>query len=94
MKISILALFKLFRSRNEAKEKQGPGPWALSYLKLVNESNGTTVKDGFHDLLVYKIDKKFDMTSSSYLELPSIKTQQSHKVSLKFKTCFSNKMSE
>lgn len=74
----------IYRSRNEAKEKAGPSPWALSYLKLVNESNGTTVKDGFHDLLVYKIDKKFDINSPSYLELPSIKTQQSHKVSLKY----------
>jgi hypothetical protein len=42
------------RSRNEAKEKLGPAPWALSYLKLVNDTNGTTVKDGYHDLLVYK----------------------------------------
>ena len=74
------------RSRNEAKEKQGPAPWALSYIKLVNETNGTTVKDGFHDLLVYKIDKKFDMNNPTYLELPSIKTQQSHKVRL----CFRN----
>jgi hypothetical protein len=43
------------RSRNEAKEKQGPTPWALAYLKLVNDTNGTTVKDGYHDLLVYKV---------------------------------------
>jgi hypothetical protein len=43
------------RSRNEAKEKLGPAPWALAYLKLVNDTNGTTVKDGYHDLLVYKV---------------------------------------
>ena len=68
------------RSRNEAKEKQGPAPWALAYLKLVNDINGTTVKDGYHELLVYKIDKKFDMNNPTYLDLPSIKTTQSHKV--------------
>ena len=45
------------RSRNEAREKLGPAPWALAYLKLVNDSNGTTVRDGVHDLLVYKIEK-------------------------------------
>ncbi len=68
------------RSRNEAKEKQGPAPWALAYLKLVNDSNGTTLKDGYHDLLVYRIDKKFDMNNPTYLDLPSLKTSQSHKV--------------
>ena len=32
--------------------------------KLVNESNGcTVVEDGYHDLLVYKIEKKFDMAN-------------------------------
>lgn len=46
------------RSRNEAKEKLGPAPWALAYLKLVSETNGTTVRDGSHDLLVYKVIKK------------------------------------
>ena len=65
------------RSRNEAKEKLGPAPWALAYLKLVNESNGTTVKDGYHDLLVYKIEKKFDLSNPTYLDLPSLKTNQS-----------------
>ena len=65
------------RSRHEAKDKLGPAPWALAYLKLVNESNGTTVKDGYHDLLVYKIEKKFDMANPTYLDLPSLKTNNS-----------------
>jgi dedicator of cytokinesis protein 1 len=52
----------------------GPAPWALSYLKLVNDSNGTTVKDGYHDLLVYKVEKKFDFSNPTYLDLPSLKT--------------------
>ena len=69
------------RSRNEAREKLGPDPWALAYLKLVNDSNGTTVRDGVHDLLVYKIEKKFDLGNPTYLDLPSLKTNQtgSHK---------------
>ena len=69
------------RSRNEAREKLGPAPWALAYLKLVNDSNGTTVRDGVHDLLVYKIEKKFDLGNPTYLDLPSLKTNQtgSHK---------------
>ena len=58
------------RSRGEAKEKHCPAPWALAYLKLVNESNGTTISDGPHELLVYKIEKKFDMTNPTYLDLP------------------------
>ena len=62
------------RSRNEAKEKLGPAPWALAYLKLVNDTNGTTVKDGYHDLLVYKVEKKFDLSNPTYLDLPSLKT--------------------
>jgi len=68
------------RSRNEAKERTGPAPWALAYLKLVNDSNGTTVKDGYHELHVYKIDKKFDMSNPTYLDLPSIKHNLSPKV--------------
>ena len=69
------------RSRNEAREKLGPAPWALAYLKLVNDSNGTTVRDGTHELLVYKIEKKFDLGNPTYLDLPSLKTNQagSHK---------------
>lgn len=69
------------RSRNEAREKLGPAPWALAYLKLVNDSNGTTVRNGGHDLLVYKIEKRFDLGNPTYLDLPSLTTNQtgSHK---------------
>ena len=46
--------------------------------KLVNESNGCTiVEDGYHDLLVYKIEKKFDMANLTYLDLPRLKTNNS-----------------
>ena len=65
------------RSRNEGKRYEpAPAPYALAYLKLVNESNGTTVKDGSHDLLVYKIEKKFDLNNPTYLDMPSLKTNQ------------------
>ena len=39
-----------------------------------------TVKDGYHELHVYKIDKKFDMSNPTYLDLPSIKHNLSPKV--------------
>ena len=68
------------RSCNET-QKLGPAPWEIAYLKLVNDNNGTTVRDRVHDLLVYKIKKKFDLGNPTYLDLPSLKTNQtgSHK---------------
>ena len=39
------------------------------------------MKDGYHELHVYKIDKKFDMTNPTYLDLPSIKHNLSPKAS-------------
>ena len=38
------------------------------------------MKDGYHELHVYKIDKKFDMSNPTYLDLPSIKHNLSPKV--------------
>ncbi|VEN37348.1 unnamed protein product [Callosobruchus maculatus] len=63
-------LFK-HRSSNEAKDKSEK-PFAMSYVKLMQE-NGTTLKDGKHNLVVYKIDyKKFDESSLDYYKLPSV----------------------
>ncbi|PSN51994.1 Dedicator of cytokinesis protein 1 [Blattella germanica] len=58
------------RSSNEAKDRTEK-PFALSYVKLMQE-NGTTLKDTEHELLVYKVDhKKFEETDLGYLNLPS-----------------------
>ncbi|QQP35522.1 Dedicator of cytokinesis protein 1like [Caligus rogercresseyi] len=63
------------RSRNEGKEKSFP--WAFAFLKLVNEMDGTALKNGQHELLVYKMEKKFDGSNKAYLsELPHLKINQ------------------
>ena len=48
----------------------------VAYLILAKKSNGVTVRDCYHDLLVYKIQKKFDLPNPTYLDLPSLKTNQ------------------
>ncbi|CAH2001464.1 unnamed protein product [Acanthoscelides obtectus] len=66
-------LFK-HRSSNEAKDKSEK-PFAMSYVKLMQD-NGTTLKDGKHNLVVYKIDyKKFDENSLDYYKLPSVMSE-------------------
>ncbi|CAB0042097.1 unnamed protein product [Trichogramma brassicae] len=62
------------RSSNEAKDKLEK-PFAMSYVKLM-QSNGTTLQDKEHELLVYKIDnKKYDENDTNYLKLPSTKDE-------------------
>lgn len=59
------------RSSNESKDKNEK-PFALSYVKL-QQDNGTTLQQGKHSLVVYKIDyKKFETsTQFNYYSLPS-----------------------
>ncbi|KAL7286180.1 hypothetical protein TKK_0019548 [Trichogramma kaykai] len=62
------------RSSNEAKDRLEK-PFAMSYVKLM-QSNGTTLQDKEHELLVYKIDnKKYDENDTNYLKLPSTKDE-------------------
>lgn len=45
------------RSRHDTKDKT-VAPYAVAFLKLVKEEDGTAVKDGVHELIVYRLDKK------------------------------------
>ncbi|TRY70430.1 hypothetical protein TCAL_09293 [Tigriopus californicus] len=63
------------RSSNLSKEKSFV-PWAFAYLKLINDLDKTAIRDGSHELLVYKIEKKFDYQPKSYLGLPFMKSKQ------------------
>jgi dedicator of cytokinesis protein 1 len=59
------------RSSNETKDKNEK-PFALAFVKLQQE-NGTTLQQGLHNLVVYKLDyKKYDeKTAFNYYSLPS-----------------------
>jgi dedicator of cytokinesis protein 1 len=59
------------RCSNESKDKNEK-PFALSFVKL-QQDNGTTLQQGTHSLVVYKIDyKKYDAsTQFNYYTLPS-----------------------
>ncbi len=55
----------------------------MAFLKLVNEHDETAVRDGAHDLLVYKIEGKKvggagDVGQTQYLHLPFLKSNQYH----------------
>ena len=43
-----------FRHRS-SKDKSSVAPYALAYLKLVNDRDKTAVRDGYHELLLYKV---------------------------------------
>jgi hypothetical protein len=59
-----------------SKSKEKCVPWAMAYLKLVHDIDKTAVRDDTHELLVYKVEKKFDFDQSSYLELPYLRQKQ------------------
>lgn len=63
------------RSSNLSKEKCYV-PWAFAFMKLINDQDKTAIRDGPHELLVYKIEKKFDFQPKSYLGLPFMKSKQ------------------
>lgn len=69
------------RSSNEAKDKT-ERPFGMSFVKLM-QSNGTTLSDKVHDLLIYRIDnKKFMENDTSYLDtLPSTREELAELVS-------------
>ncbi|XP_077992462.1 dedicator of cytokinesis protein 1-like isoform X2 [Glandiceps talaboti] len=63
------------RSTKDNKDKD-QHPFAMSFLKLLNES-GTSVVNGMHDLLVFKVkdDNKAPVDAKVYLGLPSSKSE-------------------
>lgn len=70
IKCHLKFMFK-HRSSNDSKDKNEK-PFALSFVKL-QQDNGTTLQQGNHQLVVYKIDhKKYDeSTQFNYYSLPS-----------------------
>ncbi len=52
----------------------------MAFLKLVNEHDETAVRDGAHDLLLYKIESKKGSTADvgqiQYLGFPFLKSNQ------------------
>ncbi|KHJ41068.1 hypothetical protein D918_08844, partial [Trichuris suis] len=57
------------RSSNESKDK-GERPFAVSFIRL-RQSNGTVIKDGRHDLVVYRLAAKIEESDFSYHTLPA-----------------------
>jgi len=70
IKCHLKFMFK-HRSSNESKDKNEK-PFAMSFVKL-QQDNGTTLQQGNHQLVVYKIDyKKMDSNAQfNYYSLPS-----------------------
>lgn len=66
----------MFKHRSSSENKdRSEKAFAMSFIKLINAKNGTTLKDTDHNLLVYKnkndgIEKKDDK-SAPYIALPS-----------------------
>ena len=52
-------------------------PFAMAFLKLVNNFDGTALKDGSHELCVYKIEKSGkDFENGKYLGLEEYQKNQ------------------
>ncbi|XP_065556971.1 dedicator of cytokinesis protein 1-like isoform X2 [Artemia franciscana] len=73
------------RASNENKDKQDK-PFALSYARLI-QKDGTTLKDGVHELMVYRVDvKNYKEGDVSYLSLPSKRCEATESVSKQIST--------
>ncbi|KRY15338.1 Dedicator of cytokinesis protein 1 [Trichinella patagoniensis] len=59
------------RSSNESKDRNDR-PFSVSFIRL-KQSNGTVIKDGFHDLVVYRVSSKIEENDFSYHTLPASK---------------------
>ena len=68
----------LFRHRSRNVSKENSAPWAMAFLKLVQERDKTALCDGSHDLLVFKIEKRFEFETGSYLSMPYLKSDMYH----------------
>ncbi|VDP21738.1 unnamed protein product [Soboliphyme baturini] len=69
--IHVQFMFK-HRSSNESKDK-AEKPFAISFIRL-RQSEGTVLRDGQHDMLVYRLERKYDELDFSYRTLPATKS--------------------